>query len=215
MGAISQTTFSNAFYWNKTVRISIKISLKLVPKDPNYNIPALIQIMAWCRPGDKPLSEPMLVSLLTHRCVTRPLWVKEATVFNPFRYIGCLFYGWTGVLNGYSKKIQERPDVRQGTNWNIFGMLWRTPWIQGRFFLYFMDRVCYHSTWVQIVSCTLSDDSVLWDSTGLFSPVLCVSQWNLFWQKISQWDCVFEIRLGLEENGSPLHLVTSTGFLKA
>ena len=34
-------------------------------------------------------------------------------------------------------------------------------------------------------------------------------------KKISQWDCVFQIRLGLEENVSPLHLVTSTGFLKA
>ena len=41
----------------------------------------------------------------------------------------------------------------------------------------------YYSTGVQIVSCTLSDDSVLSESTGLFNPVLCVSQWNLFWQK--------------------------------
>ena len=40
-----------------------------------------------------------------------------------------------------------------------------------------------YSTGVQIVSCTLSDDSVLSESTGLFNPVLCVSQWNLFWQK--------------------------------
>ena len=28
--------------------------------------------MAWRRPGDKPLSEPMMVSLLKHICVTRP-----------------------------------------------------------------------------------------------------------------------------------------------
>ena len=28
-------------------------------------------------------------------------------------------------------------------------------------------------------------------------------------------DCVFKIRLGLKKNDSPLHLVTSTGFLKA
>ena len=28
--------------------------------------------MAWCRPGDKPLSEPMMVRLPTHVCVTRP-----------------------------------------------------------------------------------------------------------------------------------------------
>ena len=32
--------------------------------------------MAWRRPGDKLLSEPMMVSLLTHICVTRPQWVK-------------------------------------------------------------------------------------------------------------------------------------------
>ena len=36
-----------------------------------------------------------------------------------------------------------------------------------------------------------------------------------FDKKISQWDCVFQIRLGLEENDSPHQLVTSTGFLKA
>ena len=36
-----------------------------------------------------------------------------------------------------------------------------------------------------------------------------------FDKRISQCDCVFQIRLGLEENDSPLHLVTSTGFLKA
>ena len=40
------------------------------------NIPALVQIMAWRRPGDKPLSEPIMISLLTHICVIRPQWVK-------------------------------------------------------------------------------------------------------------------------------------------
>ena len=40
------------------------------------NNPALFQIMAWRRLGDKPLSEPMMVSSLTHICVTRPQWVK-------------------------------------------------------------------------------------------------------------------------------------------
>ena len=32
--------------------------------------------MAWCRPGDKPLSKPMMVRLPKHICVTRPQWVK-------------------------------------------------------------------------------------------------------------------------------------------
>ena len=34
----------------------------------------------------------------------------------------------------------------------------------------------YYSTGVQIVSYVLSDDTVLSESTGLFNPVLCVSQ---------------------------------------
>ena len=59
-------------FLNENVSISIKISLKFIPNGPIDNIPALVQIMAWRRLGDKPLYEPMLVSLLTHICVTRP-----------------------------------------------------------------------------------------------------------------------------------------------
>ena len=64
-------------FLNENVWIPIKISLTFVPKGPINNIPALVQIMAWRRPGDKPLSEPMMVSLPTHICVTRPQWVKK------------------------------------------------------------------------------------------------------------------------------------------
>ena len=67
------------FKWillNENVRISIKISQKFVPKCPINNITALVQIMAWRRRGDKPLSEPVMVILLTHICVTRPQGVK-------------------------------------------------------------------------------------------------------------------------------------------
>ena len=63
-------------FFNENVWISITISMKFAPKGPINDIPALVQIMAWRRPGDKPLSEPMMVSLLTHLCVTRPQWVK-------------------------------------------------------------------------------------------------------------------------------------------
>ena len=68
-------TFKRIFL-KENVRISIKISLKFVPKNPIDNIPALFQIMAWRRPGDKSLSEAMMVGLLTHICVARPQWVK-------------------------------------------------------------------------------------------------------------------------------------------
>ena len=69
-------TFKRIFL-NETVWILIKISLKFVPRVPINNIPALVQIMAWRRPGDKPLSEPTLIGLLTHICVTRPQWVND------------------------------------------------------------------------------------------------------------------------------------------
>ena len=66
-------------FLNENVWISIKNSLKFVPKGPIDNIPALVQIMVWRRLGDKPLSEPMIVRLPTHICVTRPQWVNMCT----------------------------------------------------------------------------------------------------------------------------------------
>ena len=65
-------------FLNENVWIPIKIALKFVPKGPINNIPALVQIMVWRRPGDKPLSEPMVVSLPTHICVARPQWGSVA-----------------------------------------------------------------------------------------------------------------------------------------
>ena len=63
-------------YLNENVWILIKISLTFVSEGPINNISALVQIMAWRRPGDKPLYEPMMVSLLTHICITRTQWVN-------------------------------------------------------------------------------------------------------------------------------------------
>ena len=63
-------------FLNENDWIPIKISLKFVPKGRIDIIPALVQIMAWCRPSDKPSSEPMMICLPTHICVTWPQWVK-------------------------------------------------------------------------------------------------------------------------------------------
>ena len=68
-------------FLKENIRISTKISLKFVPKCPIDNIPALFQIKAWRRPGEKPLSEAMMVSLLTHICVVRPQWVNSNIVY--------------------------------------------------------------------------------------------------------------------------------------
>ena len=68
-------TFKRIFL-RENDRISIEISLNFVPKSPIDIIPTLFQKMAWRQPDDKPLSEAMMVSLLTHICVARPQWVN-------------------------------------------------------------------------------------------------------------------------------------------
>ena len=69
-------------FLNENAWIPLKISLKFVPRVPIDNISALIQIMTWRHAGDKPLSAPMMVSLLMHICVTRPQWVKSFRVLS-------------------------------------------------------------------------------------------------------------------------------------
>ena len=65
-------------FLDENVWIPIKISLEFVPKGPINNIPSLVQIMAWRRPGDRPLSAQMMASLPTHICATRPQWVNNS-----------------------------------------------------------------------------------------------------------------------------------------
>ena len=94
MAVISQTILSNAFW----MEISIKISLKFVPKGLINNIPALVQVMAWRRPGDKPLTEPMEVKLLTHICVTRPQWVNLSKYLHFDNYMLHYTFHYTRLL---------------------------------------------------------------------------------------------------------------------
>ena len=63
MASFSRQHFKCIFL-NENFQIPIKISLEFVPTI--NNILALVQIMAWHRAGDKPLSEPMMVRLLMH-----------------------------------------------------------------------------------------------------------------------------------------------------
>ena len=89
MDAIFQTTFSNGFSWMKIYEFRLRFHWSLFLGVQFNNIPALVQIMAWRRPGDKPLFEPMLVFVPTHICVTRPQWVKcrSSVIFEKLRVI--------------------------------------------------------------------------------------------------------------------------------
>ena len=114
-----------SIFLSENIWIWIKISLKFVPKVPINNIPALFQKMAWRRPGDKPLSEPMM-----------DWWPRSPTVFlpasgsRPFRRILPIisltnlleankiagFYqflaktsGYPGVYAKFSGRLSEKP----------------------------------------------------------------------------------------------------------
>ena len=71
-GRLFPDDHSKYIFLNENICISINMSPKFVPKGRINNIPALVQIMAWRRLGDTPLSEPMVVGLLTNICVIRP-----------------------------------------------------------------------------------------------------------------------------------------------
>ena len=84
-------------FFNENSRISIRISLKFVPKGLFNNIPALVQVMAWHG------SEPLLISLLMHICITRPLWVKNIIHFwkqwwFPLHHV-VMKCGWSRLIN--------------------------------------------------------------------------------------------------------------------
>ena len=57
------------------------MSLKFAPKVQINNIQAPVQIMAWRRPDDKVLSEPMMVSLPMRRFYHNCVYMQDIYVY--------------------------------------------------------------------------------------------------------------------------------------
>ena len=95
-------------FMNENAWISLKISLKIDPKIQINNIPALVQIMAWHRPGDKPLSELTMVSLLMHICVTRPQWLKTVKMTKWCNFLWIVSHETCGSKNGICKDCVDK-----------------------------------------------------------------------------------------------------------
>ena len=157
-------TFKRIFL-KENIRISIKISLKFVPKGPFDNIPALFQIMAWCRPGDKPLSEAMKVSLLTHICVARPQWVNSGAIhiiwllydIETFVILVTLCNGNPAVSNGITLRWVSY------AQFSICYQLFQTPWS----------------------SCDVSVMHLLWIVSSIAIVCFLLRHSNIFWI----WKC--------------------------
>ena len=65
---------------NRNIWISIKHSLKFVPMGPIDNSSSLVQVMAWRRTSDKPLSEPMMAQFSD---AYMPQWVDKICTCTP------------------------------------------------------------------------------------------------------------------------------------
>ena len=114
----------------------LKIHRSLFLKSPINNILALVQIMAWCRAGNKLLSETTRVRLFTHFCVTRPQWVDLVCLW-PHKMIQRHFWvPWQIRMGGASKgqtltlrldmKVNTRYLSQQGrSTYSSFNGLWQ------------------------------------------------------------------------------------------
>ena len=110
-------------FLNEQIQISINISLKFVPNGQINNILALIEIMAWYWPGNKPLSEPVMVSLPMHICITWPQSVKDVdyscdqlsivddginqAAHLSFKYLNELISPWTYMISILQKIVSR------------------------------------------------------------------------------------------------------------
>ena len=101
-------------YENCCTYILIQISLKFV-RGPNHNKIALVQLMPWHRPGDKPLSEPTRMPAFWE--YSRPshdsYWIPSQSCL-----IRCVNMKW---IQRILLKIQSgRGSVHRRTRWNQY-----------------------------------------------------------------------------------------------
>ena len=140
MAAIFQTTFPNAFSSMKTYEFRLRIHWGLFLRVRVINILALDQIMAWRRPGDKLLCEPMLFSLLTHICVTQPQWVNSTNALDAYNGVAktSLFIVGSSLMSIRSNGVGIQTEARRPSDniittlsWHwwyyqlYFGYIWR------------------------------------------------------------------------------------------
>ena len=113
-------------FLNENIWILIKISLKCIPNVRIINIPALVQIMAWRRSGDKPLSEPMMVRPTTHICVTRPQWCVTIR-HTPY---WCVTINSIDSFNSFGPNLQALNHFHNKQWLSSLTHVCATPWLQ-------------------------------------------------------------------------------------
>ena len=181
-------------FFNKSILILTKISLKFVPNGPINNIPALDQIMAWRRPGDKPLSEPMMVSLQTHTCVTWTQWVNIPPIFT-CRFVSnhiCIYNHHIGCYFPLRRRFVSASHVRHSryTPTEVCGPQFQQLWFCGeliKMFIFKFKRYKNRDKAWSTFTCTniacvhpISATVAVWYKTFLFQLKI----WSIYSQFI-------------------------------
>ena len=117
MAVIFQPTFFKCIFFNENVWISVQILLKFVPKVPINNISALVQIMAWPQSGDKQSSEPMMVCLLMHICITWPQTWDDQNNFQNISVDSILYTSFKSLC--FSLLVWFSRLIRKFTSWPL------------------------------------------------------------------------------------------------
>ena len=151
--------------------------------------------MAWCRPGNKPLSEPMVVSLVTNICVTRPQWVNGlSAIRQKYR----LIVGPFGTAS-----VKDEPNLK------VFLQQMSFKYVVGKmpaimfwtyiclFISHYLHRCCFH--------CLVPTDSIftdMWCYLQLFDRQLVryfdeTNSWipNIHWFIFRYYIMVYHIML--------------------
>ena len=101
--------------------------------------------MAWCQSGDKPLLEPMMVSLLMHICLTRPQWVDSLLP------VWCQATSWT--------RADSYPVGLPGTHINLISIKLQQFWFKE---LHFGDIIYKFLVIFFLVPVLLNHCSLTW-----------------------------------------------------
>ena len=158
-------------FLNENIWIAIKISTKFVPEGPINNIPPLVQIMAWRRIGDKPLSEAMVVEFANAYMRHSASVTKKAIREVKLSYLPRMRYAesvnlevWLkNVCNFRTKSSNWWPFLLNFSSGNATGPRYWGPMVLVLISVSSVDKPLPKTKWVNIKSSTQTNAAIYKD----------------------------------------------------
>ena len=145
------------FKWiflNEIIWISIKISLKFVPRGRINNIPALVQIMAWRRQATSHYLNQWWIVHWRIKCVTRSQWVKQRMlergreVSNPLVLLSFRVYFLTQITP-HVVRVAGNDRVTMPTYISLYKSMYTSDW--AHLYNQYLPRVHTAGCWLELI----------------------------------------------------------------